>query len=252
MDQTISIILVEPENPDNIGAASRALKNMGFSDLRLVKPPRGWMSKAKKMSMSAWDVTQNAKVFKSVGDAVADLHAVIGTTRRFGPKRGAFLPWNDMLEKLPSLAGKGQVGVLFGKESKGLDNASLKMCDWVTTIPANPVYPSLNLSQAVLIVCYEFSRVFSGEKIQYTTDMDFVSKEEQAEVLDRLHKALQALGYERPGSKAKIVERVTSTFRRMWNRGGLLRSEAQMFRGLSRRICQKTAGTKKISTPVDF
>lgn len=237
---SVSILLVEPENPDNIGAASRAIKNMGFSNLRLVKPPKGWMRKAKKMSMSAYDVTQQAEVFETVKDAVADLHAVIGTTRRFGPKRGAFLPWNSMLGKIPELAVKGPLGVMFGKESKGLDNASLRLCDWVTTIPANPEYPSLNLSQAVLVVCYELSRIFSGEKTQYETGMNFVSKEEELEVLGRLQQALQALGYERPGSKARIVERITQTFHRMWKRGGLLSSEAQMFRGLARRIVKKS------------
>ncbi len=249
MKPFLSTILVEPENPDNIGAAARAVKNMGFSDLRLVNPPSGWLRNSKKMAMSAYDVAQKAQVFDSVSEAVADLYAVIGTTRRFGPKRGTFLPWDAMLKKAPGLSLKGSLGVMFGKESKGLDNDSLALCDWVTTIPANPAYPSLNLSQAVLIVCYEFSRIFAGEKTQYATEMEFVSKETAAEVLGRLHKALLALGYERPGSKARIAERVKSTFHRMWKRGGLLQSEAQMFRGLSRRICQRLdPHSKKNST----
>lgn len=249
---SLSIVLVEPENPDNIGAAARAMKNMGFSDLRLVKPPRGWMKKAKKMSMSAYDVVQNAKVFSNAAKAVADLKAVIGTSCRYGEKRGMFQPWGAILEKSPRLAAGGPAGILFGKESKGLDNASLKLCDWVTTIPANPIYPSLNLAQAVLIVCYEFSRFFDAGKTVYATDMQFVSKDETGEVLGRLKKALQTLGYEKAGSKARIVERIIATFHRMLKRSGLLECEAQMLRGLSRRIIQRSEGPKKISTPGEF
>ena len=252
MKKTLSIILVEPENPDNIGAAARALKNMGFSDLRLVNPPKNWAKKAKKMAVSAADILETAQVFTAVSDAVADLQVVVGTTRRYGPKRGMFQPWEPMLKKIKKLSAKGGLGILFGKESKGLDNSALLLCDWLTTIPANPAYPSLNLAQAVLVTCYELSKFSKSDKTVYSTDMPFVPKEEVQKVLSWFRKALQALKYEEKG-ESKIEERIILTFHRLLKRGGLLDCEAQLFLGLSRRICEKTgaelpAGLKKDST----
>lgn len=239
MKKTISIILVEPENPDNIGASARAMKNMGFSDLRLVNPPKSWARKAKKMAVNAADVLAKAQVFSSVEEAVSDLRVAVGTTRRYGPRRGTFQPWEPMLKKIKKLSVKGGLGILFGKESTGLDNVSLGLCDWVTTIPANPEYPSLNLAQAVLVTCYELSKFLNTDKTAYDTDMIFVSKEEVRGVLDWFEKALQALKYEEAG-ESKIADRIVLTFHRLLKRNGLLESEAQMFRGLSRRICEKT------------
>lgn len=239
MKKTISIILVEPENPDNIGSAARAMKNMGFSDFRLVSPPKSWLRKAKKMAVNASDILANAQVFDSLEEAVADLHVLVGTTRRYGPMRGTFQPWEPMLKKIKKLSSKGGIGILFGKESKGLGNDSLRLCDWVTTIPANPEYPSLNLAQAVLVTCYELSRFLKTDKTVYDTDMVFVSKEEMLGVLDWFEKALRALKYEE-AEKSKITDRIVLVFHRLLKRSGLLESEAQMFRGLSRRICEKT------------
>lgn len=238
MSKGISIILVEPENPDNIGAAARAVKNMGFSDFRLVKPPRGWMKKANKMAVYASDLLASAQVFSSLEEATADLQVVVGTTTRYGVKRAMFQPWGPMLKKIKILSAKGGLGILFGKESKGLDNASIELCDWVTTIPANPEYPSLNLAQAVLLTCYEVSKFSKKEKTAYNTDLLFVTNEEVREILSVFKNALEALQYEEAGT-SKIADKIVRTFHRLLKRGGLLESEAQMFRGLSRRICEK-------------
>ncbi len=214
---------------------------MGFSDLRLVSPPKGWLAKSKKMSMSAYDVAKKARVFKTLSGAVADLKITIGTTRRYGPKRGMFLPLDKAMSKAGEIARGAGVGFVFGKESKGMDNSSLKVCDWVTTIPANPEYPSLNLSQAVLLMAWELSRFFAQEKLRYATEMEFVSKEEVAEVMSRFKKALHVLGYDKPG-KTTLVDRIGATFNRLLKRSGLLHCEAQMLRGLSRRIQERTIG----------
>lgn len=247
----ISIVLMEPENPNNIGASARAMKNMGFSDLRLVKPPKGWAWKAKKMAMSAEDLLPNAKVFDSLEEAVSDINVLVGTSRRYSPKRGMFQPWAPMLKKINRSCVQGSVGILFGKESKGLDNASLELCDWITTIPANPDYPSLNLAQAVLVTCYELSKFSKTEKTIFSTELPFVANEEIQEILTVFKAALTALEYEEKG-KSKIVDRISRTFHRLLKRGGLLDSEAQMFRGLSRRICEKMGSPLPPALKKDF
>ena len=232
----ISIVLVEPENPDNIGASARALKNMGLENLRLVKPPSRWKKRGRKMAMSALDVLENAQVFKSVRDSVADAHLVIGTTRRVGPKRGAFISFPEALRKIKSLSRKGRVAILFGKESKGLDNNSLALCDWLTTIPSSAAYPSLNLAQAVMATVLSLYEAKVRKTLQ-KKKIKLLPKKEIEEVMERFEKALRVLEYE--VEENGIIERIMKTFHRLLKRNGLLQSEAQMLRGLSRRICDK-------------
>jgi len=250
MSKILAIILVSPENPDNIGAVVRAMKNMSLKDLRLVNPPRQWKENAKKMSMAASSMLSDVKVFKTVEAAIKDMQLVIGTTRRQGPKRGSFLHFDEVIDKVKRERAKQNVAVMFGKESKGLDNTSLRMCDWVTTIPVSPEYPSINLAQAVMIVAFSLfdhsiklprhlpKRGDFKDRESELTEIEpvFVSKEEMQVTLDRLYETLRMLKYDEKASKAS---RIRATFHRLFKRSGLLQSEAQMFKGLSRRICEQ-------------
>ena len=237
------MVLVEPENPDNIGAVARAMKNMGLQDLRLVRPPRGWKRKSKKMAMKARDTLESARVFRSVKEAVSDARLVIGTTRRTGPKRGSFIPFYAAVQKISAMP-QSDAAVLFGKESKGLSNRDLAMCDWLTTIPSHPGYPSINLAQAVMIVAFSIFTFFRTQPESSPARIGkserkgllYVSKEEMSSVLERFREALSALNYEREGRD--VHERIVATLHRLLKRGGLLTSEARMLKGLSRRIVE--------------
>jgi tRNA/rRNA methyltransferase len=236
MNSLISIVLVEPENPDNIGAVARAMKNMGLSDLRLVKPPRAWKAKGKKMSMSAYDVLSSAKVFLSLEKAIAGTYLSIATSRRQGYKRGKFISFPEAIKKTAQISQTKKVALVFGKESKGLDNPSLEACDWVTTIPSDDAYPSLNLAQSVMILA--FSLFNKRVKIQPShQELRWVPKQGIMDVLDRIKVALQVLEYREEGND--VIERILSTFHGLFKRNGLLEHEAQMFRGLSRRISER-------------
>lgn len=225
-------ILAEPENPDNIGAAARAIKNMGFSRLRLVKPPLGWKRKSKKLAVSARDVIDKARIYQSLSRAVKDCHLVVGTTRRSGRKRGRFLSFGKAMDLSVQTAGKQNIAIVFGKESKGLSNEHLQVCDWMMTIPVSPVYPSINLAQAVMVVAYSlFTRLNQAGSTQM---LSLLAKVDIDAALDRVARAVKILGY-----KPAIAERVIHTFRALVKRSGLIESEAQMLKGLSRRICQR-------------
>ncbi len=254
MSQNITILLVDPENPDNIGAVARAMKNMGLRDLQLVRPQRLWKHKGLKLAVTAADVLKQARVFKTVEEAVADAHLVIGTTRRSGPRRGTFLDFREAMQKIQITRKQHQVCLMFGRESKGLDNASLKLCDWVTTIPVSPEQPSINLAQAVMIFAFSLfdlattlpppapkrgHRKAFAEEVKPETD--FLTNENVREVLDRLDEALDALGY---GEQSDKKPRIRAVFHRLFKRTGLMESEAQMFRGLSRRIVDEMSKTK--------
>lgn len=243
MPSLISIILVEPENPDNIGAVARAMKNMGLADLRCVKGPKYWRRTARKLAMSAGDILKGAKSCDSVAEAIADSHWVIGTTRREGPRRGKFISFEKALSEIQKRSQSGRVSILFGKESKGLDNDSLEVCDSVVTIPSHESYPSLNLAQAVMVMAFSLFDKKEFERIRKTTEEPtFCSKDEVEEATQHFEKALTALGYGKESGDRK--GRILSVFSGIFKRGGMLEVEAQMIKGISARIRSKGISCK--------
>jgi tRNA/rRNA methyltransferase len=154
----ICFVLVEPSVPGNIGAAARAMKTMGFTDLRLVNPCDYRQSdETWKLAHGSRDIIETAVVYHEFKDATEDLDLVIGTTAK---KRSAVHDYYDCQEIPGLLEKKGSLlnsaGIIFGTEESGLPNEILRECDIVSHIPMNSSYPSLNLSQAVMIYAYTF------------------------------------------------------------------------------------------------
>lgn len=245
MLSSIAIILVEPENPDNIGAVARAMKNMGLSDLRLVSPPKSWKKRGKKLAMSAADTLFAAKSYRKLSAAVTDLNFMIGTSRRTGQHRGRFEPFDKSIDKILKLSKSQKIGILFGKESKGLDRESTERCDWLIMIPSHEAYPSLNLAQAVMTVAFSLYRKSSGKQsfIPVHEKLFLASKGEQREAMKQWEAALRGLNY--TGPREDLLERILATTEGIFKRNGMLVSEAQMIKGLSRRILQIAGGARK-------
>lgn len=233
--EKISIILVSPENTDNIGAVARAVKNMGFGDLRLVNPPRTWRKKAEKMAMSAADILEKAEVHASLQEAIQDLGQVIGTTRRLGGHRGSFLPFNKTVAKICAASHKQAIGIVFGRESKGLANEDSALCDHLVTIPTGASYPSLNLAQAVMVMLFALSWKRGAKE---TAPQERALNKKEIEIaIAHFEEALKVLGYKKGG--ADLLPRILRTLRGLIKRSGLLEPEAQMIKGLSRKIREK-------------
>ncbi len=154
----ISFILVAPQVPENVGAAARALKTMGFERLRLVDPCDHLSDRARWTAHGSNDVLEAAQVYPDTAAATADLDFTIGTTARRRSFRREIVAAADLPQ---ALARKGdtihRVGVLFGREEWGLTNDELLLCDLLSTVPLAAPYPSLNLAQAVMIYAYELS-----------------------------------------------------------------------------------------------
>lgn len=152
----VSVILVEPKVEGNIGAAARAMKNFGISDLRLVKPCDVG-DDAYKRAMHAGDVLDNARSFKNLDVALKDIDYIIGTSGIESISDKKYLRKNITPKELASKTTEieGMSGVLFGREDFGLYNAELEKCDVVVTIPSHPDYPILNLSHSVAVILYE-------------------------------------------------------------------------------------------------
>lgn len=148
--EEIKIVLVHPLQPGNVGSTARAMKNMGLRHLVVVAPPSFDMERARWMAGGAKDLLENTRFVSTVAEAVADCTLAFGCTTR--ARR-----WTWPVVEPPELAkntldAKGPVAILFGKEDTGLDNDSLGRCQKLLRIPTDGE-PSLNLSQAVLLVC---------------------------------------------------------------------------------------------------
>jgi len=153
-----AVILVAPQLGENIGTAVRAMYNCGLTELRLVAPRDGWPNPKAVATASGADVVlEQAQVFATVAEAVADLRHVYATTARdrFMVKR--VLTPRQAAGEMRQFMGAGEgCGVLFGPERTGLVNDDIALADTVLTVPLNPAFSSLNLAQAVLLVAYEW------------------------------------------------------------------------------------------------
>jgi len=154
----IYFILVEPAVPENIGASARAIKTMSFNKLRLVNPCDYRSTEAKKLAYGSTDILFTADVFSSLPEAIQDLDFVIGTSAKSRRVKYDYYT-ADRLVELINRKGTSisSVGIVFGREECGLSNEEAHRCDIICTIPMATGYPSLNLSQAVMIMAYELS-----------------------------------------------------------------------------------------------
>ena len=160
----VRIILVETKHPGNIGAVARAMKNMGLTELVLVNPQDFPNDKAIYRSASAVDVVRGSRVVDTVEEAIADCQLVIGTSAR--DRR---IPWPMLTPKecgkqvSAAAARQHVVGLLFGRESRGLKNDELQKCHYHVNIPTGEAYSSLNLAMAVQVVAYEILQARLGD-----------------------------------------------------------------------------------------
>lgn len=154
----IAIVLVQPNISENIGAAARAMCNMGLRRLIVVDPPRCDLTRVCKMAtQAALDVVENMEACASLAEALRQFAYVVGTTARLGGQRQVIRNPARLAEMLIPIAADNPVAILFGPEDRGLTNADLRFCHSVATIPTAD-FSSLNLAQAVMVFCYELFR----------------------------------------------------------------------------------------------
>jgi TrmH family RNA methyltransferase len=229
----ISFILVEPGEPGNIGASARALKNMGFSRLELVNPPRFLTDEARSMACGGKDVLEQAAVYSSFDRAIADKQLIVGTTRRYGSKRGLFLPFKESAKRIVKAAQKNKTAVLFGREQNGLYNHEIEECGFLIKIPADPSFPSLNLSQSVMLVAFELSQQTSQAEPPQLVENKKIQK-----LYGRIQSALLLLGYMPKGDK-DLEAVIMRNIKHLIGRAGLTEWELGMILGICTQIEKK-------------
>ncbi|MDX6021551.1 tRNA/rRNA methyltransferase [Scandinavium sp. V105_16] len=154
----LSIVLVSPARAENIGAAARAMKTMGFTEMRIVDSQAHLEPAAQWVAHGSGDILENIKTFPTLADALQDVDFTVATTAR---SRARFHYYATPQELVPILQEKsqwmGHAALVFGREDSGLTNDELALADILTGVPMVADYPSLNLGQAVMVFCYQLS-----------------------------------------------------------------------------------------------
>jgi|ERR1039457_2215389 tRNA/rRNA methyltransferase len=224
--QHISIILVEPQSPGNIGMVCRAMKNMGINQLRLVNPCAHKHSEARKFAVSAHDLLESAVVYSSLAEALADSPLSIGTTRRHGKYRPDIISPEEAAKKVFSGPVPLRAAFVFGREDNGLTTDELSLCRWHATISSTPECGSLNLAQAVLIFCYEIFK--SGGNSFDSQNRELGSFEDTEELMKQMESSLLRIGFLNPQNPAHIMR----SLRRLFARAELDNREIAILRGI--------------------
>ncbi|SDU23664.1 tRNA (cytosine(32)/uridine(32)-2'-O)-methyltransferase TrmJ [Halopseudomonas salegens] len=252
MLERIRVVLVNTSHPGNIGAAARAMKNMGLQRLVLVEPRRFPDADASARASGADDVLQHAQVVGSLQEAIADCQLVLGTSAR--DRR---IPWpvldpreaaQTSLEHLRDMP-QGDVALVFGREDSGLTSEELQRCQYHIHIPSDPAFSSLNLAAAVQVVSYELRMLWlqwaqQPTKLEKATvtarEHDLpVSVADMENYFQHLEQVLVEIGFHNPQKPRQLMPRL----RRLYSRSGLNRMEMNILRGILTET-QKAIGVK--------
>ena len=189
--ERIRIVLVDTQDGANIGSVCRAMKTMGITDLAIVSDREYDEDRVRTLALHAADVWENAKRFHTLQEALEGSIFTVGATRRRGKfrKLSAYSP-EQLSEKISTLP-EGRISIVFGRESDGLRDDEVAACSSIVTIPTSEKFPSLNLSQAVQIICYV---LFRGALV-YKQGMTAVTHERVKEAADEMTGHLERMGY---------------------------------------------------------
>lgn len=222
----LSIILVEPQHPGNIGMVCRAMANFGVSDLRLVNPCQYLHPEARKFAVAANYLLGEARVFTDLPAAIADLHLTVATTRRSGRLRGELLDIAEVPVLHREMPDGGRMGLVFGREDVGLTSDEVAQCSHAATIATSSEVGSVNLAQAVLLFVHELAR--QPQARTGATDREVPEQGDVEGLFGQIESVLSRIAFLNP----KKPEGVMNSLRQIHQRAGLDRRELQMMRGM--------------------
>jgi len=224
----IRIVLTRTSHPGNIGAAARAMKTMGLSQLVLVNPAVFPNSQADAMASSAVDVLQQAWVCDTLAEALVGTTLALGVSARRRDIVSEVLTPPEAAIRLLTEAQAAPVALVFGNETSGLSNEELSLCQGLVTIAANPDYTSLNLAAAVQVLSYEIRQAWLGHASWPQPEMDAATGDELEKFYGHLETALAELEFLNPGSPSKLMLKL----RRLFARTRLAKEEVNILRGI--------------------
>lgn len=240
----IRVVLVEPIHGGNIGSICRAINNNGITQLYIVNPSAriDW-NEAKKLACNAKDQLSNIKKCMSIEEAIRDCSMVAGTTARKGFYRNTSLTIEDLSPIILDSANINNVALLFGREDKGLNNKELSLCTHLVQIPSSDLYTSLNLSQAVMICCYE---IFKHSNIFQPSHENF--DEASSELRERMFNLWEKMIIETEFTDTQKLSHMMLGIRRIFNRGKLSIPDVKILMGIAKQtlwVTEKFKNNKK-------
>jgi tRNA/rRNA methyltransferase len=240
--ENIAIILVEPQIPENIGAAARAMSNMGLNRLLLVNPKNCDLYRVLKMATgSSADIVEEMEFFEDLQEALGPFGHIVGTTARTGSHRPAMTDPRRLAADLSPVTDNNRVAILFGPEDRGLSNEHLRYCHTIATIHTAS-FASLNLAQAVMVVCYE---LFLASNVPSTENLPRLANRFELEgMYEHLADVLMKIGFINPENPEHWMLNV----RRFLSRLPLRAREVRIVRGICRQIDWYTEQLEKLRT----
>lgn len=230
MFENVRVVLVNTSHPGNIGAAARAMKNMGLQSLYLVAPQRYPSADATARASGADDLLAQAVVCETLDAALADCSLVIGASARLRSIAWPQLDPRQCATKVIEQADEMQVALLFGREHSGLSNAELDRCHYLVNIPTSPDYPSLNIAAAVQVITYELRMAVVGQEWQRarSAKAELATAAEVEQFYRHLEQVMIEVDFLDPGQPKHLMRRL----RRLYNRSRLERQELNILRGI--------------------
>lgn len=240
----ISIVLVNTSHAGNIGSTARAMKTMGLSNLILVNPQDDFQSEQSiAMAAGAKDILSQAKIVDSLETAIADCELVLATSARDRTRPWPMLSPREVGIKIAREISENnhKIALVFGRERTGLTNQELQLANYHIQIPANPDYCSLNLSQAVQILCYETQMAFGECNQKKSTEnkseqvSEYANNHESEKFYQHLEKLLVQINLINPEKPMQTM----SNLRRLFSRARLEKLEVKLLRGILAKIEKK-------------
>lgn len=226
----ISIVLHKPRYPENIGACARAMRNMGFRRLVVVKPENFDLDKIMKLAThAALDVIEKIKIFDDLKKALVSYSYVVGATARLGGQRQVTNLPSILASKIVSISCNNRIALVFGPEDRGLSNIDIRNCHALVNIPTAD-FTSLNLSHAVMIICYEILLACRNENKKFTPRL--ATRHELEGMYDQLKDILVRISYINPENPDYWMNKL----RHFFNRIHLRAKEVSIIRGICRQI----------------
>jgi len=228
--QNIAIVLQGTRYPENIGAAARAMLNMGIEQLILVDPQNYDLARINKMATHAASVVvERLEVYATLKEALAGFNYVVGTTARLGGQRKVVSSPAKLAPKLAPLSDQNRIAVLFGPEDRGLSNVDIRSCHTLVNIPTAE-FSSLNLAQAVMVTCYELFRFSLDKPGEFAPRL--ANQHELEAMYDQLKDVLMRISFINSDNPDYFMNNLRHFFTRMQLRA----KEVQIIRGICRQV----------------
>lgn len=222
---SISIVLVRPKFHENIGSVARAMKNTGLSRLVIVNGCSPLHANAYKLASGAEDILERAEEFPTLKEAISEMGCVVGMTSRKGKERDRLFNPKSLAKKITPFSLKNSIALTFGSEKEGLTNEELSLCHLYVRIPSMESFPSLNLAQAVMVICYE---IFQSSTEIHQKLVQLAQAEQLEKMFEHMEKTLFHIEF----FDSNHPKRIMRVLRRLFGRSQMDEREVRIFHGI--------------------